>query len=72
MVAQVAAVARIHRGDELEARRKIGLARGARNGDASRLERLAQHLEDVAAEFRQLVEEEYAVVRERDLAGARR
>ena len=72
VVAEVAARAGVHRRDELEARGKIRLARGARDGDAARFERLAQHLEHVAAEFRQLVEEEHAVVRERDLARARR
>ena len=72
VMAEVAAGARVHRGDELEARGKVGLARRARDGDAARLERLAQHFEHVAAELRQLVEEEHAVVRERDLAGTRR
>ena len=38
-------------------------------GDPPLLERLAQRLERVAPELRQLVEEEHAVVRERDLAG---
>lgn len=33
-------------------------------------ERLPQQLEDVAREFRQFVEEEYAVVRQADLAWA--
>jgi len=71
-VSLVAARAGIHRRDELECRRKVRLARRARDGDAPRLERLAQHLEHVAAEFRQLVEEEHALVRKRDLAGPRR
>ena len=35
------------------------------------LERLAQHLEHAPIPFRQLVEEQHAVMRERDLAGAR-
>ena len=46
-------------------------ARGAGNRDAPVLQRLAQHLEHPAIELRHLVEEQHAVVRERDLAGAR-
>ena len=67
----VAARTRIHRRDELELRRKLRLARRARDRDAARFERLAQHLEHVAVELRQLVEEQHAVMRERDLARPR-
>jgi hypothetical protein len=43
--AQVAARAGIHRRDQLEARRELGALRGARDGDAAGLQRLAQCLE---------------------------
>src|SRR6185295_19937290 len=52
VVPKKAARARIHRGDELKARRKVRLARCARDGDTTRFQRLAQHLENVAAELR--------------------
>ena len=44
---------------------------GARDGDAPCLERLAKGFEDRAAEFRQFVEEQHALVGERDLARPR-
>ena len=44
---------------------------GARDGHRAVFQRLAQDFEDVAGELRQLVQEEQAVVGERDLAGAR-
>ena len=44
---------------------------GAGDGDDAVFERLAEDFEDVAGELGQLVEEEQAVVGERDLAGAR-
>ena len=43
----------------------------ARDGDGAVFERLAEDFEDVAGELGELVEEEQAVVGERDLAGAR-
>ena len=61
---QVAALARVHRRDQLKTRGKIRLVRGARDGDAARFERLAQHLEHVTAEFGKLVEKEDAMMRE--------
>ena len=47
--------------------------RHGRAGDAERaiLQRLAEHLEDVAREFGELVEEEHAVVGQAGFAGAR-
>ena len=42
------------------------------HGDAALLERLTQHLEHAAIEFRHLVEEQHAVVRQADLARPRR
>ena len=68
-VGEKAAGAGIHRGDQHEARRIIDRAHGARDGDAAVFERLAHDLEDVAAELRQLVEKQHAVVGQRDFAG---
>jgi hypothetical protein len=45
--------------------------RRARDGDHARFQGLAQHLQGLPAPFRQLVEEQHAVVRERDFAGTR-
>ena len=70
-VAQIAAWAGIHRRDELEAGRKRRLARRARDMDAARFDRLAQHFEHPAVPFRQLVEEQHAVMGQRDFAGPR-
>src|SRR5256885_3478158 len=64
-MSQIAARAGVHRADKLEARRILGLARGARNRDSAGLERLAQGFEHLAVEFRQLVQKQHAVVRER-------
>lgn len=69
-VAQVAAGARVHRGDEHEAARERDLAGAAGDGDVAVLERLAKHLEGAAFELGQFVEEEHAVVGEGDFAGA--
>ena len=44
---------------------------GARDRDLAGLERLAQRIEHLRLEFRQLVEEEHAVMRERDFARPR-
>ena len=68
---QPAARAGIHRGDQLELRRERALPRGARDVDDAGLERLAQRLEHAAVPLRQFVEEQHAVMRERDFAGAR-
>ena len=46
-------------------------ALGPRDLDAAGFERLAQALEDVPVELRQLIEEEHAVVGERDLSRSR-
>jgi uncharacterized protein (UPF0335 family) len=70
-MAQPAAGAGIHRRDQLKTGRKIGLARRARDRDVAGFERLAQHFQHVAAEFRQLVEEQHAVVGQRNLARTR-
>ena len=70
-MAEPAAGAGIHRGDELELGGKRALPRRARDVDHAGLERLAQHFEHAAIPFGQLVEEQHAVMRERDLAGPR-
>jgi hypothetical protein len=67
-----AAGTRIHRGHQLEARGKFGPARGAGNGDAARLQGLAQGFEGRAREFRQFIEEQDAMVGQRNLARPRR
>ena len=70
-VAEPAARAWIHRRDELEARGERTLPRGAGDVDRAGLERLAQHFENAPVPFRQLVEEEHAVMGERYLSGTR-
>src|SRR5208283_1334518 len=69
--AGVAAAAGIHRRDELKARGIDGAMIGARDRDLPRLERLAQGVERLRLELGQLVQEQHAVVRERNLAGPR-
>ena len=54
----------IHRRDEHELRGKSHRPRRARNGYATFFERLAHRLQHTALEFRQLVQEQNAVVRE--------
>src|SRR5215470_3292612 len=66
-----AARAGVHGRDELEPRGEAERAARAGDGDAAFLERLPQHLEDVASELGDLVEEEHAVVGEAHLAGSR-
>ena len=61
----------IHRRGEHEAGGKDGGPGGARDPDGAFLEWLSQRVEHVSREFRGLVEEEHAVVRETDLAGPR-
>ena len=71
LVAEEPAGAGVHRSDEHEPGREDGGSRGTSDRDAAFLERLAQHLEHAPIELRHLVEEEHAVVRERDLTRAR-
>ena len=70
-VAEKAARTRVHRADQHEAGGEDGRPRGARDGDAPFLERLAQHLEHVAAELEHLVEKQHAVMGEADFARPR-
>src|SRR5690606_25730040 len=68
-LARHAASARIHRRDELELCRVADAAIGARDNALAALERLAQRIERLRRKFRQLVEEEDAVMGKRGLAG---
>ncbi len=68
-VAEVAAGARVHGGDQHEAGGKGGGVEGTRDGDRALLERLPEDFQAAAIELGQLVEEEDAVVGERDFAG---
>ena len=67
-----AAPARVGRGDELEPRGEVADASGPRDRHAPVLERLAERLEHVLLELRQLVEEQDAQMGERDFARMRR
>ncbi len=62
------AAARVHRRHQLDARGEGDVRVGARDGDPARLDRLAQGVEHRAAEFGELVEEQYAEVGQADLA----
>ena len=59
--------ARIHRGDQHDTRGIIDRAEGAGNRDVAVLQRLPHDLEDVAPEFRQLVEEQDTVTVTKDI-----
>jgi hypothetical protein len=70
--AQPAAGAGVHRRHQLEARRELRLPRGAGDGDAPGLQRLAQRLQRRRGNSGSLVQEEHAAMRQRDLARPRR
>ena len=70
-IAGPSARTRVHRADERELRRERHRSRGARDHDATVLERLAQRVEDMARDLLQLVEKQHAVMREAHFAGAR-
>jgi hypothetical protein len=67
----VAAAARIHRRYQHEARRIGGAMIGAYDRHFAGFQRLAQRIEHLGLEFRQLVEEKHAVMGERNLARPR-
>ena len=69
-VAEVAAGAGVHAGDERELGWESERALGAADGDDAVLQRLAQVLQDGARELGQFVEEEDTAVRQADLARA--
>ena len=50
---------------------KVSDMAGARDGDRVIFQRLAHHFQNVARKFRQLVQEEHAVMGQRNFAGAR-
>jgi len=58
----------VHRRDELEARREADAIVGARDHRLAALQRLAERIQHLRGEFRQLVEEKHAVMGERGLA----
>ena len=60
----MAAAARVHRRDQLEAGRIGDMAVGARDRHPADLQRLAQRLQRGAREFGQFVKEQHAPVRE--------
>ena len=68
-IGEKAAGTRIHGGDQHDAGGIIDRAEGAGDGDVAVFQRLPHDLEDVAPEFRQLVEEQDTVVGEGDFAG---
>ena len=70
-ITQVAARAGVHGGNQLEARRKTQLFRGAGNDDFAAFQWLAQHLQHLAVEFGQLIEEQHTLVGEGDFARTR-
>src|SRR3989338_2450729 len=68
-VAKIAAGTGIHGGDELKVRRKFGLMRSPRDNDFTGFERLSEHFQDPAVEFRQFIQEQHAVMGQGNLAG---
>src|SRR5271157_4212790 len=70
LVVEEAAGAGIHGRGEHKARGEANRHGGAGDGDGVVFQGLAQDLEDVAGKLRKLVEEEQAVVSQRDLAGS--
>jgi len=71
-VPEETAGAGVHGRHEDEAGGEGARRQGPRDGDLALFERLAQHLETPPVEFGQFIEEENAMMRERDLAWARR
>ena len=69
--AYFAAAARIHRRDQHEAGRVGDTVIGAGHRDLAILQRLAQRIEHLRLEFRQLVEKQNAVMGKRHLARPR-
>src|SRR5262249_43720943 len=67
-IAAAATRAQVHRPDELKPSREDDAPRDTRDGDVAVLERLAERLERVAPELRQLVEKQDAAVGKTRLA----
>src|ERR1700681_141585 len=70
-VAEIATGTRVHRRDQLEARRKFRLARRTRNRNRAGFQRFAKHFQDAPLEFRQFIEEQYAVMGQGNLSRPR-
>lgn len=68
-VPQVAAGTGVHRRDQLKAGGVVDLAVGPGDGDMAVFQGFAQHLQGMAIELGELVEEEHAAMGEGDLAG---
>ena len=62
---------RVHGGQQLEARRELGLAGCAGDDDATGFQRFAQRFQRHPWEFGQFIEEQHTFVSERDLARPR-
>ena len=67
-IERMAAATGVHRRDELYAGRVDDAVVGSRDRDRARLQRLAQAVEHLRLELRQLVKEEHAVMGERHFA----
>src|SRR5262249_6004893 len=70
-VTQIAAPARIHRGDKLESGGVSYMRRGAGNGGSTGFHRLTKRFQGLSRKFRQLIEKQDASMRERNLTGPR-
>jgi hypothetical protein len=68
---QVAAAARVHRRDELDARREGHMPVGASDADPPGFERLTQRFERGSTELGQFVEKEHPLVSQGDFARSR-
>jgi hypothetical protein len=67
-ISQMPAAARVHRGDQLYARRIGDVGCGARHLHLAGFQRLSQRIEHAALEFGQFIEEQHAQMREGDFA----
>ena len=67
-IAEITAAAGVHRRHQLKARRIAHMGVGARHHRFAGLDRLAQTVQHAALEFRQLVQEQHAQMRQRDFA----
>ncbi len=70
-VAVITAWAGIHGGDEHEGGGVVDAVLGTTDGDMTVFKGLAKHLKDTTGELRQLIEEQNAIVSERDFAWLR-
>ena len=71
-VPEMPAGTRVHGRNQNEIRRKNETPGGAADGNRPVLQRLAQHFQNIALEFRQFIEEKHTVVREADFPRLRR